>query len=152
MCGFTGSITLEPVDNDTLRKANQIIECRGPDSTNFVKKIIGKYTANLWFNRLSIIDLSENANQPMSSEEFKTTVLFNGEIYNHKELRKELESKGVNFKSSHSDTETLLLGLSYFGVEYVNKFILFHDSYDIVMVALGLTLSEFFDELNNLLY
>lgn len=121
MCGFTGSITLEPVDNDTLRKANQIIECRGPDSTNFVKKIIGKYTANLWFNRLSIIDLSENANQPMSSEEFKTTILFNGEIYNHKELRKELESKGVNFKSSHSDTETLLLGLSYFGVEYVNK-------------------------------
>ena len=49
------------------------------------------------FNRLSIIDLSDTANQPMISKNFNTTVMFNGEIYNHDNLRKELESEGVKF-------------------------------------------------------
>ena len=49
------------------------------------------------FNRLSIIDLSDTANQPMISTIFNTTLMFNGEIYNHENLRKELEAEGVKF-------------------------------------------------------
>ena len=59
----------------------------------------------------------------MISKEFETLILFNGEIFNHIELRKDLERKGIAFNSDHSDTETALLGLSYYGVDYVNKFI-----------------------------
>ena len=52
------------------------------------------------FNRLSIIDLSDTANQPMISKIFNTTLMFNGEIYNHENLRKELEAEGENFYRS----------------------------------------------------
>ena len=47
--------------------------------------------------------------------------MFNGEIYNHAELRKDLENQGLKFNTSHSDTETLLIGLSYYGINFVNK-------------------------------
>ena len=53
----------------------------------------------------------------MISEKFGTTILFNGEIYNHNELRKKIESKGIKFNTSHSDTEVLLNGLSHYGEE-----------------------------------
>ncbi|MEK9913482.1 MAG: asparagine synthase (glutamine-hydrolyzing), partial [Flavobacteriaceae bacterium] len=75
---------------------------------------------NFIFNRLSIIDLSKKASQPMVSDQFNTLIMFNGEIYNHRELRKNLESYKINFKSSHSDTETLLNGLSYLGFDFLN--------------------------------
>ena len=55
----------------------------------------------------------------MVSDQFNTLMMFNGEIYNHRELRKNLESYKVNFKSSHSDTETLLNGLSYLGIDFL---------------------------------
>jgi len=70
---------------------------------------------------LSILDLSEKASQPMISEEFETSILFNGEIYNHKELRTYLENLGINFKSNHSDTEVALIGLSKFGISFIEK-------------------------------
>ena len=57
----------------------------------------------------------------MHSKEFKTMLMFNGEIYNHAELRKDLENQGLKFNTSHSDTETLLNGLSYYGINFVNK-------------------------------
>ena len=47
--------------------------------------------------------------------------MFNGEIYNHRELRKELENSGIKFNSSHSDTETLLMGLSSIGIDFIKK-------------------------------
>ena len=135
MCGFLGSITFKEISNVNFEKYNKRIECRGPDekvvicNKNFVNPdIYHNYT----FNRLSIIDLSKNASQPMQSDEFNSLIMFNGEIYNHRELRAFLEQKGVMFKSSHSDTEALLLGLSAMGMDFLKRLngqfaIFFHD-------------------------
>jgi len=139
MCGFTGTISLQQIDNEKIKIANKLIECRGPDHTSSVQKLVGKKYFNLWFNRLAIIDLDEKANQPMYSDKFKTTILFNGEIYNHQALRKELIKKGISFKTSHSDTETLLMGISFFGLSFIEK-------------VRGQFAIAFLDELNNKFY
>ena len=73
------------------------------------------------FNRLSILDLADEADQPMFSDETNDMIMFNGEIYNHAELRKELESQGIKFKTSHSDTEVILKGLSTYGPKFIEK-------------------------------
>ena len=122
MCGFIGSITNSQINNDLLASCNKRIECRGPDEKRVLSnKIFGhrEQFHNFTFNRLSIIDLSEQASQPMYSKQFNTLIMFNGEIYNHRELRTELESLKINFQTSHSDTETLLNGLSYFGLDFL---------------------------------
>ena len=75
------------------------------------------------FNRLSIIDLDESADQPMVSSVNKSIILFNGEIYNHQELREDLIRNKIKFSTSHSDTEVALLGISKFGIDYVKKFV-----------------------------
>ena len=72
---------------------------------------------------MSIIDLSDKASQPMINERKKTVIMFNGEIYNHNQLRKEMEDDGISFLTSHSDTEVVLNGLSYYGVGFVEKLI-----------------------------
>ena len=122
MCGYLGSVTRKPIDINILLDSNQCQICRGPDETRQVEKKIGEneYNLSLVFNRLSIIDLSQNASQPMFSKEFKTTLVFNGEIYNHAELRRELEKVCI-FNTSHSDTEVLLNGLSLEGFKFLNK-------------------------------
>ena len=102
MCGIVGGIGLKewPI--------NQLLQClshRGPDSD-------GYYTQDdifLGHTRLSILDLSENGNQPMISGDGRFVIIYNGEIYNHWELRNEL--KEFKFKST-SDTETLLMDIS----------------------------------------
>ncbi len=121
MCGFTGSISFNEINQDKLFLSNQLIECRGPDSTDNYFKNIDEINIGCIFNRLSILDLSENANQPMRSNETNTTLMFNGEIYNHKELRDELSKKGIKFKTSHSDSETVLKGLSLYGIDFIKK-------------------------------
>jgi len=121
MCGFTGSISFREIDNKEVELANKVIECRGPDSTNFIQKKHKNKFVSLCFNRLAILDLAEIANQPMYSADFKTTLLFNGEIYNHQELRTDLKNKGLKFQTSHSDSETLLIGISYYGLDFIKK-------------------------------
>ena len=124
MCGFIGSVTNNRISEELLDSCNKRIECRGPDE-KIVKenKTFGtnKKFHNYIFNRLSIIDLSNQASQPMVSNYFNTLIMFNGEIYNHRELRKKLENYKINFKSSHSDTETLLIGLSYLGLDFLKE-------------------------------
>ena len=73
------------------------------------------------FNRLSILDLSSKADQPMIDNANDNLIMFNGEIYNHSELRDYLLGKGCTFSTSHSDTEVLLKGLSQEGIDFVNK-------------------------------
>ena len=122
MCGFIGSVTSSQVSENLLASCNERVECRGPDEKIVMRnKTFGsnKKFHNLIFNRLSIIDLSRQASQPMVSDQFNTLMMFNGEIYNHRELREKLESFKVNFRSSHSDSETLLNGLSYFGMDFL---------------------------------
>lgn len=129
MCGYLGTLSVNKINTKKFIEANKLIECRGPDQTkDFDGKGLGSEllkNKNLFFifNRLSIIDLSALASQPMYSNEFNTLLMFNGEIFNHRQLRSELESKNIVFKSNHSDTEVVLLGLSYFGINFVNKLI-----------------------------
>ena len=130
MCGYLGVISTESIDKSKTESANNNLVCRGPDSrkdifssTNKYNRYEKNYNFNLIFNRLSILDLSEKADQPMYSEKFNSLVMFNGEIFNHVELRKELEERGVKFKTNHSDSEVVLLGISHFGLSFVNKLI-----------------------------
>jgi len=119
MCGFVGFINKKKLLSDTdnfyfLKKMGKAIIHRGPDYS-------GSYTNDnifLWHNRLSIQDLSFSGNQPMLTDDGKKILLFNGEIYNHFDLRKIINKK-VNYTwKSMSDTETLLILIEYFGIKY----------------------------------
>ena len=120
MCGFIGKISSSSHDIENLDKANETILCRGPDSTKNISTNVDGYDVSLIFNRLSIIDLNENADQPMTSNDQNYILMFNGEIYNHQELRKSLE-KQVKFRTSHSDSEVVLNGLITHGISFVNE-------------------------------
>lgn len=117
MCGFIGAISLLKSYETELESANKNIICRGPDNLKTYNRNFEIFI-NLIFNRLAILDLSEEANQPMVSDK-GTILMFNGEIYNHRELRKILENKNINFKTSHSDTEVIHNGLDLYGIEFL---------------------------------
>ena len=128
MCGFIGAVSLNIFNQEQLIKSNKNIICRGPDqtktlfsNTDDIFESKSNLNLSLIFNRLSIIDLSDKASQPMISKDYQTLLLFNGEIYNNLDLRKSLENKGIKFDSHHSDTETLLLGLSSEGLDFLEK-------------------------------
>src|SRR5262245_19583282 len=102
MCGIAGQFNFqrrEPVERATVERMAPSIVHRGPDDEGFF--ISGP--VGLGFRRLSIIDLT-SGHQPMSDAEGTVWVIFNGEIYNYKELRREPQSKGHQFKTN-SDTE-----------------------------------------------
>ena len=127
MCGFIGSISKNDFRLEKLIEVNKQIQCRGPDQTKLIsEKSDDLFSTNislnlkLAFNRLSIIDLSEQASQPMISKTTNTGILFNGEIFNHRELKKDLEHK-FDFKTSHSDTEVLLFGLTEYGTKFLER-------------------------------
>ncbi|MEQ9424292.1 MAG: asparagine synthase (glutamine-hydrolyzing) [Cyclobacteriaceae bacterium] len=106
MCGITGVFAFNEVGRINqmyLANATQAISKRGPDFQDFyIEQFIG-----LGHRRLAIIDTSEKGNQPMTDETGRYVLLFNGEIYNYKELRKRLIDVGYSF-NSESDTEVLL--------------------------------------------
>ena len=117
MCGILGVFNLnkEKVKKGLIESMSEKLSHRGPDDSGyFVKDNIG-----LAHKRLAILDVSEKGNQPMSSKNNKWTIVFNGCIYNFKELRKELESKGHIF-ISNSDTEVICEGLDEFGVSFLS--------------------------------
>lgn len=114
VCGIAGSINCI-TDKDTL----SFIFHRGPDHQELVELDIADSKVYLGHTRLSILDLSEAGNQPMFSDCGKYCITFNGEIYNHLELRQKLS--GVSFKG-HSDTETILYYLREFGIDTVKDF------------------------------
>ena len=119
MCGIAGIFHLEtakPVDPDRVRRMTDAIAHRGPDGS-------GVWTApgvGLGHRRLSIIDLEGGA-QPMHSDDGALTLSFNGEIYNFRELRKELEAAGLAFRT-HSDSEVILQGWRHWGPDCVSHF------------------------------
>ena len=100
MCGILGSINV-PVSSDLLNT----IKHRGPDYQAIYCDECGGNKVYLAHTRLSIVDLSDAGNQPIESFDHNYVLVFNGEIYNHLDLRKEITN--VQFKG-HSDTETLL--------------------------------------------
>ena len=87
MCGIAGIIS-KIDETETINKMGLSLKHRGPDSNgNYINKEKGIY---LYHNRLSIIDISQNGNQPMTSNDLKNVIIFNGEIYNHIDLRKKI--------------------------------------------------------------
>lgn len=140
MCGFLGAFSNTDINISSEQEKNKFLICRGPDEYKIIHGKISDYFQNedknnliYQFNRLSILDLSSKASQPMISKKYKTILMFNGEIYNHLELRKSLEKEGVFFNSSHSDSEVILNGLSVHGKKFINQLrgqfaIAFYDS------------------------
>ena len=105
MCGITGIFAFNLVGKFNminLANATMMLEKRGPDH----QAIYSDQFAGLGHRRLSIIDTSAAANQPMWDNANRYGIIFNGEIFNFQELRTELEGKGIFF-STHSDTEVL---------------------------------------------
>ncbi|MBI5120254.1 MAG: asparagine synthase (glutamine-hydrolyzing) [Rhodospirillales bacterium] len=109
MCGIAGIFGIAPnaplVDADALARLSDALQKRGPDGHGQWIHPAGKI--GLAHRRLAIIDLNPTGAQPMSSADGRLIISFNGEIYNYRELKRELEAKGCHFKS-HSDTEVLL--------------------------------------------
>jgi asparagine synthase (glutamine-hydrolysing) len=118
MCGIAGQFNFqrrEPVEREMIVRMARSIAHRGPDDEGFF--VAGP--VGLGFRRLSIIDLT-GGHQPMSDAEGTVWVIFNGEIYNYKELRAELQNKGHQFRTN-SDTEVIVHGYKEWGTEVFNR-------------------------------
>ena len=113
MCGIIGSINLD-LSKEEKKASLNLMSHRGPDDRHFYEYKNDKYSLFFGHNRLEILDIS-NGKQPMISGDNQFVVVFNGEIYNFNELRKELESVGHKFKTTHSDTEVLIHGYKEWG-------------------------------------
>jgi len=98
MCGIAGYITNNGSFEYWIEKSQKLLHHRGPDHTNAI--YLNDKKLGMSFNRLSILDLSDNANQPMLSNNKDFAMVFNGEIYNFLEVRAKLENCGYSFNSS----------------------------------------------------
>lgn len=116
ICGIYNYLGNQPVERDVVARMTKTMVHRGPDDE-------GSYFAGsigLGFRRLSIIDLSPAGHQPMSDPEQRTWVVFNGEIYNFRELRRELEAHGRQFRTK-CDTEVIVQGYNQWGDGVLNR-------------------------------
>ncbi|WP_337881135.1 asparagine synthase (glutamine-hydrolyzing) [Rheinheimera sp.] len=118
MCGLAG--VLAPAEllvshSALLRMMGQSISHRGPDDEGIYTSDCGEF--GLVHRRLAIVDLSDAGHQPMFSADKRFVLAFNGEIYNHRELRRELNEIVPRVWRGHSDTETLLAGICQWGLE-----------------------------------
>ena len=120
MCGFVGIVSISPQASHTwLSCGNNEMIHRGPDSQGEWWSEDGR--VGLAHRRLSVLDLSDSADQPMHNIECTLSIVFNGEIYNFRELRGELEKKGYKFLTS-SDTEVLLAAYCAWGTNCLSHF------------------------------
>ena len=123
MCGIAGIIDKSAnssITNTLLKSMSDVIIHRGPDSEG--NWISGQNDCGLAFRRLSIIDLTDNGNQPMHTPDSRYHIVFNGEIYNHDIIRKELIQLGYKYHSN-TDTETILYGYQQWGVGILSKMV-----------------------------
>lgn len=125
MCGIVGTLTFASspfkVSAPYIIDMRDTMTHRGPDGEGVW--VSSDQRVGLGFRRLAIIDLSEKANQPMASSDGSVQLVFNGEIYNHAEIRKELESiREFQWKTDHSDTEVILHAYEEWGIECIHRF------------------------------
>jgi asparagine synthase (glutamine-hydrolysing) len=124
MCGLTGTLVFDAsefeVTHSYINRMRDSMIHRGPDG-------VGTWVSEdrrigLGHRRLSIIDLSEKANQPMANEASSVHLVFNGEIYNHLEIRKELEKTNkYKWATDHSDTEVILHAYEEWGISFIHR-------------------------------
>src|SRR3954467_15218188 len=122
MCGITGTMSVDAayrVTEEHVTKMRDAIAHRGPDGA--ATWVSEDARVGLAFRRLAIIDLAETAMQPMPNEDGSIRVLFNGEIYNHADIRPELEALGHRFRTDHSDTEVIVHGFEEWGIDVVHR-------------------------------
>jgi len=124
MCGITGAVVLEPngfeMSAEYLIRMRDTMIHRGPDGAGVW--LTEDRRAGLAFRRLAIVDLSPNANQPMPNEDETLWLVFNGEIYNHAEIRRELTDRGGHrFRTDHSDSEVILHAFEEWGIDCVQR-------------------------------
>jgi asparagine synthase (glutamine-hydrolysing) len=118
MCGIVGIYNFRPgarVAEHVLTAMRDTMSHRGPDGAR--NWISSDGCIGLGHRRLSIIDLSDSAAQPMTNEDGTIWVTYNGEIYNHVGLRQELLARGHRFRTDHSDTEVILHGYEEWGID-----------------------------------
>ena len=124
MCGLVGALSFNSSDfkitDSYITKMRDTMVHRGPDGKGtWIDK---DCKVGLGHRRLSIIDLSEKANQPMSNQEGAVHLVFNGEIYNHSEIRDELEKLNrYEWQTHHSDTEVLLHAYEEWGISFIER-------------------------------
>lgn len=118
MCGISGYYSFNDVFSETeLHAMTDALAHRGPDAFGyFSDKIVG-----LGHRRLSIIDLSENANQPMHSSDDRYVMVYNGEVYNYREIATELKQKYKSDFHTSSDTEVIIEAFAKYGADFVKK-------------------------------
>ena len=120
MCGFAGYLSNKIFnEKDILVNMVNKIHSRGPDSEGFW--LDSNYGFAVGHKRLSILDLSKTGDQPILSKNNRYVLAFNGEIYNHLELRKILDKEENNYWNGSSDTETLIACIEFWGVEKTLK-------------------------------
>lgn len=124
MCGVVGTVDFDgglgAEERALVTAMRDTMVNRGPDGAGLWASPDGR--AIFGHRRLSIIDLSDSASQPMTTEDGRYTLVFNGEIYNHRELRVELLAEGVTtWRTGHSDTEVLLRGFERYGIDFVQR-------------------------------
>ena len=119
MCGIGGIININnsKIDPEIANNIKTSLEHRGPDNSS-IKHI--SESVSLIHTRLAIIDIDKRSNQPFHSEDMRYWIVFNGEIYNYKEIRTELEVQGFKFSTS-GDTEVLLKGFIHHKEKILNK-------------------------------
>ena len=120
MCGISGFFGKERISKDIINSSLNLMKNRGPDFQDYKEIKVNNYI-NLYFlhSRLSILDLKERSNQPFKKKH--VVLIFNGEIYNYKEIRINLEKYGYKF-STESDTEVLANAYLHYGENCVNFF------------------------------
>lgn len=124
MCGIVGGLSFEGssflIDERYLVRMRDAMAHRGPDGAGLW--LSADRHVGLGHRRLSIIDLSDAANQPMCNEDGSLHLVFNGEIYNHAEVRAELDQVGHHrWKTDHSDTEVILHSFEQWGIDCLEK-------------------------------
>lgn len=125
MCGIAGFVRFTPEGRETMeghvRAMTRAIVHRGPDDEGIW--LDPEFGVALGFRRLAIIDLTQAGHQPMESPSGRFVIVFNGEVYNHRELRAELGATGVRFRG-HSDTEVIAAAFDRWGIDRsVSRFI-----------------------------
>ena len=144
MCGILGVIQYynhEIISDNMIKLMSESIKYRGPDYTGVFNKIVNNKRINLFHHRLAIQGLGKEGNQPLLRDNIIT--LFNGEIYNYKELKKYIESKGILLKSN-CDTELIPNLYKLYGNKFIEKI---DGIFSIVIIDLNINKLFFYNDI-----